>query len=63
MLPTDRYGVTADDVLSGTIKCLQATFDEHKENLGSYELHIQAKTGDKTDWSRYEGRYESKKKP
>ena len=63
MLPTDRFGVTVDNVISGTIKCLQATFDENSENLGSYELHIQAKKDDKTDRSRYEGRYESKKKP
>ena len=43
-------------------KCLKATFDED-ENMASYELHIQAKNDDKSDWSRYEGRYESRKKP
>jgi len=39
--------------MSGTIKCLKATFDERQ--LGSYELRIQAKAGDETDWSRHEG--------
>lgn len=62
MHSTEPFGVTVDEVVAGTIKCLKATFDED-ENLGSYELHIQARNGDKTDWSRYEGRYESKKKP
>ena len=56
------FEVTSDQVIAATIKCLRATFDED-ENLGSYELHIQIKKDDKTDWSRYEGRYEAKKKP
>ena len=62
MRSCEPYGVTADEVIAGTIKCLRATFDED-ENLVSYELRIQAKKDDKTDWSKYEGRYESKKKP
>ena len=62
MRSCEPFGVTADEVIAGTIKCLRATFDED-ENLASYELHIQGKKDDKTDWSKYEGRYESKKKP
>ena len=60
MLPTDDYGVTAEQVIAGAIKCLQATFNEHK--LGSYELRIQAKPDDKTNWRRHEGRYGPRKK-
>ena len=41
MRSTEPYGVTADDVIAGAIKCLHATFDED-QNLGSYELHIQS---------------------
>uniref|UniRef100_UPI003784E733 hypothetical protein n=1 Tax=Prosthecobacter sp. TaxID=1965333 RepID=UPI003784E733 len=59
---TEPYGVTADDVIAGAIKCLRATFDED-QNLGSYELHIQFNKDDKANWSRYEERYESKRKP
>jgi hypothetical protein len=61
MLPTDDHGVTVDQVMACTIKCLRATFDEDV-NLGSYELRIQAKEGDKTNWKKYEGRYDKKKK-
>jgi hypothetical protein len=61
MRPCEPYGVTADEVVAGTVKCLQATFDGDV-NLGSYELVIQGRKGDKTDWSKYGGRYESKKK-
>ena len=58
----EPYGVTADEVIAGAIKCLRATFDED-ENLGSYELHVQSNKDDKRNWTRYEERYESKRKP
>jgi hypothetical protein len=61
MLPTDDYDVTPLQVVAGAVKALRATFDEHP-GLGSYELHIRAKEGDKTDWSKHTGRYTSKKK-
>jgi hypothetical protein len=48
---SEPYGVTEDEVSAGTVKCLQATFDEGV-NLGSYELVIQARKDDKTDWSK-----------
>jgi hypothetical protein len=62
MRSCERFGVTADEVIAGTVRCLQATFDEDV-NLGSYKLRIEAKKDDKTDWSKHEGRYDSKKKP
>ena len=55
-----NYGVTPEEVIAGAIKCLRATFDEHK--LGSYELRIQAKPDDKTNWRRHEARYGPRKK-
>ncbi len=62
MRSCEPFGVTADEVIAGAIKCLQATFEED-QNLGSYALSILAKKDDKTDWSKYEGRYDSKKTP
>lgn len=62
MRSCEPYGVTADEVIAGAIKCLRATFDEDL-NLGSYQLRIQTKKDDKTDWTKYQGRYEAKKKP
>ena len=61
MLPTDDYDVTPQQVVDSAVKALRATFDEHP-GLGSYELRIQAKEGDKTDWSKHTGRYTKKKK-
>lgn len=60
MLPSDHYGVTADQVIDGTVKCLQAIFDDFMSS--SYELVIQGRKDDKTDWSKHEGRYEAKRK-
>ena len=62
MRACEPYGVTANDVIAGAIKCLRATFDED-ENLGSYELHVRLNDGDKSNWTRYEERYGSKRKP
>jgi hypothetical protein len=62
MRSTQPYGVTADDAIAGAIKCLRATFDED-QNLGSYELHVESNKGDTAHWTRYEERYESKRKP
>ncbi len=60
MRPCEPYGVTAEEVVAGTVQCLKATFDD--VNLGSYELVIQGRKDDKTDWSKHAGRYEAKRK-
>lgn len=61
MKSCEPYGVTAEEVIAGTIQCLKATFDEDV-NLVSYELVIQGRKDDKTDWSKHAGRYEAKRK-
>lgn len=61
MRPCEPYGVTAEEVIAGTIQCLKATFDEDV-NLVSYELVIQGRKDDKTDWSKHAERYEAKRK-
>ena len=61
MRPCEPYGVTAEEVIAGTIECLKKTMDGDV-NYDSYELHIVPRKDDKTDWSRHEGRFEVKHK-
>jgi len=61
MLPSeDTYGVKETEVVAAAAKCLRSLFVESK--FGAYELKIKAKPGDKTDWKKFESRYQPKKK-
>lgn len=61
MRPCEPYGVTAEEVIAGTIQCLKKTMDADV-NYDSYELHVLSRKDDKTDWSQHEGRFDVKHK-
>jgi hypothetical protein len=58
MRPSDRFGVTAGEVVAATIECLKKMFGEQRWD--TFVLRIQSRDTDKTDWKPYEGRVDAK---